>query len=282
MGGGVILKNIRQLILPYVVISIFTSIYFVLFRDHAEVLLRELLLGTTITNNYSVVLGPVWFLLALFWCRILYRFLAENTSLTYIAIIILLLSMGMVLMNKVWCMYQVPYELTQGCVGLFYYHMGVTFRNGQWDFLSKLTYKKTLLGLSSVILLVGVVYYKFQGVNMNISALQFPLFPIDMINSGLFVILLYLVVEYGVRHNHCLSLTKFLIWFGRNSMVVYFIHCLEYHTSLPLYPKIIEASSLEGALRSFAYSMNPVIQTLICIMGLCLYEFWGNRKSHIA
>lgn len=93
--------------------------------------------------------------------------------------------------------------------------------------------KTLLIFMSLVILLVSVSYYKYVGTNMNLSALQFPLLPIDLLNAVCLVVTLYFIAEFLIMKRWCKYMIQFFTWFGENSMVVYFIHCIEYHFTIP-------------------------------------------------
>ena len=278
--GGVILKNVKQLILPYLAVSAIICILFLLFRQHGEIILRETLLGTTLQNEHNIVLGPVWFFLALFWCRLTYRFLAQRTNTTQRSLIILVITVGLTVINRYRPIYQIPWEVTEGMVGMFYYHIGAVLKSRNFVAIEQKTAHKTILvSISFIALLCIIIYYKLNGTNMNLSALKFPLFPIDMINAVLLVASLYIVVEWGVKRGWCGRLNEFLVWFGESSMVIYFIHCIEYHFTIPF----MSSLTAESEVAAFRYLIiicnicNPIIQILLCMVGLYVYNKFKVR-----
>lgn len=277
--GGVVLKNLRQLVFPYVVVSLIICILFLLFRAHGEMIVYESLLGTTLDNDYSIPLGPVWFFLALFWCRVIYGLLALHTSISQRSIICFIGAMCLVMANRIYAVYQIPYEITQGVVGMFFYHIGVVFKDNNQALKSiNRNYKALWIFVTLMILLFSVIFYKLSGQNMNLSSLNFPLLPIDMVNAGGMVVTLFFIVEYVIEKNILQRLNKFLSWFGKNSMTIYVIHCIEYHFTIPFvsYIYINNASSL-GFLKYAIICGNPIVQTFICVCGLYGYGVLKNK-----
>ena len=270
--GGVIVKNAKQLILPYFAVSAIICILFLLFQQHGETLLRETLLGTSLSNEHNIVLGPVWFFLALFWCRLIYRFLAQRTHTSQRTLLIFSITLVLVLINRFKPIFQLPYEVTQGMVSMFYYHIGAVLKERKAVSREhKATQKVAVVSISIITLLCTLVYYKINGTNMNLSALQFPLFPIDMINAVLLVVSLYIIVEWLVKRGWCARLNEFLAWFGESSMVIYFIHCVEYHFTIP-FMSSLSAETDVAAIRYSIILCNPFVQVIICIVGLYVYN----------
>ena len=234
--------------------------------------MRESLLGTSLQNEYNIVLGPVWFFLALFWCRLIYRSLAQRTNTTQRTLLIFIIASGVVVINRYRPIYQIPFELTQGMIGMFYYHIGAVLKCKNVVTLEhKRVQKAIVLFVSIIALLCTLIYYKPYGTNMNLSALKFPLFPIDMINAVLLVVSLYIIVEWIVKRDWCGRLIFFLAWFGESSMIVYLIHCVEYHFTIP-YMSSISVGSEIAAIRYLISICNPFAQIFICIAGLYVYN----------
>lgn len=270
--GYSLLKNGKQLLYPYVVLSLIICVLFFFFREHSEIIFFESLLGTTLDNDFSIVLGPCWFFLALFWCRIFYRFFSQHTNMKQRSVVVSLMAICVVAINVYRNIYQVPYQITQGVVAMFYYHIGVLCRQEkctEWNL--KKSYRLLLISVSVMLLCVAVFSYRILGDNMNVSALSFPLFPMDMLNAVLLVISLYLLVKYFVERKYCYGMTLSLSWVGKNSMTIYFIHCLEYHFTIPFMAYMIESYSNHFLLKNLLIICNPFLQIGICVLGLYLY-----------
>ena len=118
------------LIFNYFYICIISTFFLFLLQGNYAVFAKSALLGTTINNDFNVRLGPVWFLLALFWCRIIYRALADYVSLKWRTIICTTAALTILALSR-WGwrdLYMCPYNLLQGVVCMFYYHTGVLIR----------------------------------------------------------------------------------------------------------------------------------------------------------
>lgn len=275
----------KRLILNYLYICIISIFFLFLLQGNYMVFAKSVLLGTTISNDFNVRLGPVWFLLALFWCRIIYRVLAECVSLqlrtiicTTAAIIILALS------RWVWRdLYMCPYNLLQGVVCMFYYHTGVLFRkyNGL-DRLKSATnsQKGLLLIISCAILLLSLYVFRRVGANMNLSKLSAPFLPIDVMNAIGLTLSLYLVIGYvNLRTQPLAFLQRGLQWCGEHSMAIFSVHCVEYQTTIPMVSKIT-SSLMEMATSPIQkvaiLTINPAIQITICVV---LVRLWSQYKA---
>lgn len=241
--------------------------------------MRETLLGTSLPNEYNIVLGPVWFFLALFWCRIIYRYLAQSTNISQRSLLIIIITVGLVVINRFRPIYQIPYEVTQGLGGMFYYHIGAVlkYRNIK-SIKQRISHKAIVISISIIALICTLTYYKINGSNMNLSALQFPLFPIDMLNAVLLVVTLYIAVAWFIKKEWLSRLNGFLAWVGEGSMVIYFIHCIEYHFSIPFMSNI-SAGLDSGVIRYMIIICNPLIQIIICIVGLYVYNIFKTRME---
>lgn len=239
------------------------------------------MLGTSLQNEHNIVLGPVWFFLALFWCRLIYRFLAQRTDTAELTLLIFVITAGLVVINRYSSIYQIPYEFTQGMVGMFYYHIGAVLkcRNGM-TIEHKTAQKAFVVSVSFIVLLCVLVYYKLNGTNMNLSALKYPLLPFDLINAIGLVVTLYIFAENVARRNWCNRLIRFVAWFGESSMVVYFIHCIEYHFTIPFISHFVGTS--EGPMKYMIGIGNPIIQVLICVICLLLYEYLKGSMTFIS
>lgn len=266
-------KNSKQLLYPYILLSIIICTLYYLFKENYDVIIYESLLGTTLSNKYSIVLGPVWFFLALFWCRIIYRVLSLRFDIKQRSFIVTIIAFFIVILNSFRDIYQLPFEITQGVVGMFYYHIGVVFKNTPY-ILSEVRkpYKLLMVSISFILLCATILSYNFIGGNMNLSSLSFPLMPIDLINSALLVWSIYVIVRHEVIKRRFYKIYTFLAWFGASSMTIYFVHCVEYHFSIPFISSIIEKYSNIVFLKSILIVCNPFIQILICIICLYLYN----------
>ena len=230
-------------------------------------------------------LGPVWFLLALFWCRIIYRALADCVSLKWRTIICTTAALTILALSRwVWRdLYMCPYNLLQGVVCMFHYHTGVLIRkNNGLDRLKNASnsQKGLLVILSCTILLLSLYVFKRVGANMNLSKLSAPFLPIDVMNAIGLTLSLYLVIGFvNQRAQRFAFLQRGLQWCGEHSMAIFSVHCVEYKTTIPMVSKIT-SSLMEMATSPIQkvaiLTINPAIQIIICVV---LVWLWSQYKE---
>lgn len=261
-----------------------------LLKEHYDVFAKSAIIGTTITNEYNVPLGPVWFLLALFWCRIIYRTLAEYMSVKWRSIIITTIALTILLIKLcVWeDLYKCPWNILQGIVCMFYYHVGVLLQDSSG--LVKLRElkserKRTLIVVSCSLLALSVLAFWRLGTNMNLSMLQTPLLPIDLLNAIGLTLSLYLVICFICKHLKVTFLQSGLRWCGEHSMAIFAVHCVEYHTTVRIVSRLtgtmmeVSDNVLEKIL---VLPINPLVQVIICVLLVLLWEFFkGLKLQHI-
>ena len=254
-----------------------------LLKEHYDVFAKSAIIGTTITNEYNVPLGPVWFLLALFWSRIIYRTLAEYMSVKWRSIIITTIALTILLLKLcVWeDLYKCPWNVLQGIVCMFYYHVGVLLKEhtGRLQVIRgwPKRWKLSLIFGSLCMLVLCVGVFKKIGSNMNLSMLQTPFLPIDLLNAIGLTLSLYLVVCFVSYHFKKLQfLQNGFQWFGEHSMAIFAVHCVEYHTTIPIIGRSLMERMDSLIEKGVVLILNPIIQILICML---LVWIWQHRAG---
>lgn len=280
VSGGVKLE-INRLLINYVEICVITTLFLFLLGEHYEVFLKSAVIGTTIRNDYNIPLGPVWFLLALLWCRIIYRILAEyigikGRSIGITAVVIIILMLKLFVFED---LYKCPLNFLQGIVCMFYYHVGVLLR--QHDGMEKLKLwnkrkKLSFILISLLLLALSIAVFKRVDSNMNLSMLQTPFLPIDLLNAIGLTLTLFLVICFVSNYYRGLYFfQKGLRWCGEYSMAIFAVHCVEYHTTIRIVSKLMDSlmktadSFIEKVLLLVA---NPITQIFICVSLVWLWQ----------
>lgn len=285
--GGAFYKNGSQLLKPYVIVSIVICVLYVFFQDHSEIIIKESLLGVTIPNSYLISIGPAWFFLALFFCRFFYRIIyCTFRNIAVVTVIILVLSTSMVLLEK-HTQLIVPYQLPQSVVGLFYYHVGYLFSlNKEYVFkLFRLRNRNCAIVeimISLLIVFICVYYYHRNSAAMNFATISFPCFPFDLLNAVLLSLSIYLIVIKMVSYEKVKMFNDFLSWIGCNSIVVYCIHCIQYHFTIdPIATYVDDIFSTKNVLVYCVLRLiNPILQIAMCIIGLYFYQFFRLKYKN--
>lgn len=198
--------------------------------------------------------GPIWFLLALAWCRGMYAIVNKFFSRTFIITII-------VIFTSFWAWFWgkdhfVPFFISQGLVGVIFYHIG--YMMGQYKkVLQDNTKLLVVLGFCSVF--VGMSYCK-----MDIWGLYMSCWPANVIIATLIVFAIYVIV-YKIQLS-CLFQLKSLSYMGRMSILILALHAIEKSfdivgLGMACIP-VLNSNSI-----GFRF-MKIVLQFLFCIIGL--------------
>ena len=130
--------------------------------------------------------APIWFLLALGWCKIIYSIL-EKLKFNVVLETILLAGLSYSIAccsDKIY----MPFFIQQALVSLIFYHVGFLFKR---NINSLVKYKRIAFGLGMLALAVGM----FQG-RMDIWALLFPNRSLNICAAIGSVVLLYFVLKF--------------------------------------------------------------------------------------
>jgi fucose 4-O-acetylase-like acetyltransferase len=127
-----IAKDTKRLILPYLAVMLVVTAYIfivhIVFKPGGDIVfwqsLWACLYPTNLRHHLDVARSvPVWFLLALFWCRQIYNFIYCSFKRTrYVWIIII--SVGILLFND-FIRIDLPLAFSQGCSAMIFYFGGV-------------------------------------------------------------------------------------------------------------------------------------------------------------
>ena len=280
----VIKNGYKQLIRSYLAIVFVTTLLLFLLKDHYGVFLKSALLGASVPNDYNMRLGPIWFLLALYWSRVIYRVLAQWLDETTRTVVISLIAFAILVFQRYVCkdLFRFPYNIMQGFFCLFYYHIGVLLRkHNALDVLKGFSRNKSWLLISISLSLLGVslIVDRLVGASMNISLLRAPFMPIDVLNAIGLTLSLYVVIlkisAISQRVEFLQAVQNALQFLGKYSLVLFAIHCVEYQTTIPMISKLAK-SLMEIASNSIQKAavllINPIVQIAICVLLVCLWH----------
>ncbi len=193
--------------------------------------------------NFDFFIGAIWFLLALFWAGLIVNFLLKYK---YGSILIIILGgIGLVSARFIW----LPFSIQPATVGAVFILIGYELRD-------KLLYLKN----SRVVIvcfcfwLVYLILCYLTDTQLSIASAIFPWWIIDFIGATAATICIVWISDMICRIT---TITKnFLVWFGRNSLIVLCFHLME----LNLFPW--------GGVKSFIHSLgvpSPLILIIIYI-----------------
>lgn len=201
----------KHLVRPYII----TSFFCILFSIYDWNLVKEKAIAVVMSNggwpsemfgsNLPFV-GPIWFLLALYWCKIFYCYLKKKTDkcLIYSFIIsTVALIIGKYIVN-------LPLGILTGFCGMVFYCIGDYWRN-KWKEQIKTPYFIIGLFVWALCILKG---------SFDLSSFNCSFYPISMFAAFIGTYVIYLFAKRIPRFMY-----PKLIWIGQNTLLI-----LCYHT----------------------------------------------------
>lgn len=259
----------KGLIAPYIVTSIIL-LFITLVNDlisgentFAVRLVNQLAITgfmskTELYGEFLYNAGPIWFLLAMAWCRGFYSIINKLiTKRLLVTILVIIVSFVAWYWGKD---HFLPFFLSQGLLGMIFYHIG--YMMGQYKkMFQDNTNLLIVLGVGSV--LVGMLYCK-----MDIWGLYMSCWLANVFIATLIVFAIYTIV-YKLQLSSLFQLQS-LSYMGRMSILILALHTIE---------KCFDIVGLGIACitvvdpNSFGFRLlKIVLQFLFCIIGLSLVK----------
>jgi len=195
-------------------------------------------------------IGPIWFFLALYWCKIFYEYLKHRTDkcLLYSFVIsTIALIIGKYIVN-------LPFGILTGFCGMIFYCMGDYWRN-KLEMPIKTTY--FIGGLFVWAICIRIAHLELASFNCS-------LYPISM-----FAAFVGTYTTYLVSKKMPLVLRPLFIWIGQNTLLILCYHTLYFYildamNHFIFKPNGIVVSSAINLAISFALSLGlPFLHTII-------------------
>ena len=213
-------RDMRSLIVPYIIVSIIVLLYgfiiSILKDDYSNF---KYWYDATIKMED---IGPLWFLLALFWCRQIYNFIYNRIKLNTNTKHSLLILIGFVFYCFIPCINNFcSFNLLcilNGFHALFYYSLGNILR--ERNILQRIK----LNGITLIILILVFVismYYSLYGVDMGILKQNNIIMNI-MVSLSSFWIIYYICNMFNRIH----VVGKYIAKYGQLSIVIYTVHTI--------------------------------------------------------
>lgn len=208
-------KYFKRLVVPYLVVSAIVVAYngLVAIKRHDwDVFLG--VLGSYTFGNYFVRsfrfpddmgLGPVWFLLALFWAKTLLLFVSRLGKCTCLVCFLLAWAFSLIKLP-------LPFMLNQGVTALGFLAVGYWCRQHTIP---------AWLGVLSVICWLVSMFLRLP---INPAAAYYPLYPINVLSASGATMLLYFLCRWIKRIPY---LSEGFATIGRNSMNVLCAHTVD-------------------------------------------------------
>lgn len=213
-GGGQIRKDFRQLVVPYLVVAGLSCAYILAQTVHYH----DMSMFTHAIARYSLAMdmvwedtlldkwiGPMWFVLALFWGRLFFYWLSKTGK--WFLPLCVILSITMIFVHPY---VPTPWGISRGVVALAFMAVGYAYRKYKFPLWIK------------VIAVACWCLSMYLG-HIEVSVFQYNYLPIDLIGAcGGTLVMYYL--------SKCIARTfmePFFAWCGRNSLIILCAHSIE-------------------------------------------------------
>lgn len=252
-------KGWKSLVVPYLITSAVCII--LCFTAQQPLTGKEKMIGTIMSNGgwpdelwgaNLPYIGPIWFLLALFWCKIFYQLFKksgirmEKTLIVTCCISTVAFIVGKYIVN-------LPFGILTGACALVFYAMG--------DYWKSKNFKPTKLMWAIGIVLWLACIWKSK---LSMASFNCKHYPITM--AGAFI---GTYVTYHVSRLTPGFLKKLLCTIGENTMLILCYHTISDFvmrnvSQYYLTPNCIELNDIQNSIVSFVLSFGlPLIHVVV-------------------
>lgn len=218
-GWDFMKKNMRQLLVPYIIIAGLSCVYPLMqaihYDDMSLVTHKAVSLFFAMDKTWSGTLfdgevAPVWFLLALFWGRLIFYELSRWEK--WVIPICAIMTVGMILLHPY---IATPFCIGRGLEGLFFIAIGWAYRKYHFPLW---------LNIVAVICWFGSMYLG----SMDMYSYRYSFMPINIVGACGGTLVLYYASKVIAKS----FLALFFSWCGRNSLVILGAHTIETSTTI--------------------------------------------------
>ena len=254
----VLKKGYTQLIRPYL-ITAFASIILCLVAQNYKIALQKVVgmiygAGSGYVLGYKLpVIGPIWFLLALFWCKVIYNILYKATKYTFL-ITFVISTISFIFGKYVMAL---PFGLLYGLCSLVFYSMGHYWK------------KKITKPIGIPCLVIGIIIWIlciWKG-HLEIATYDCSLYPLSMIAAFVGTYVTYLLSSKIPK-----CLTPIMNWLGNHTLLILCYHTLYFYILSILRVYIFEPNSIVIRRK------ETMVICFILSFGLPLVHWYIMRK----
>lgn len=221
---GKLRKDFYRLVIPY----IFTALILVLYKILLVFVVKDIntsvimegviaaLYGSGSGHSSPILgkvqhIGAIWFLLALFWCRVIYNIIVCKSNYKYIVagvIAVLATLMDRYVIN-------LPFAILPGLSAMMFFLIGDWLRN----------HKVSNIGIAICMIcwLISILYSRIWMVQCH-----YELYPIDILGACGGTAFIYWISKYCAKT----KLKSLFVWLGVNSLVLLCFHLIELNSEL--------------------------------------------------
>jgi fucose 4-O-acetylase-like acetyltransferase len=251
----IIYKSTSRLLKPYVIIGLLTPIIYLLVGDYNTAVYRGV--GIFWGNNgsphaviHTPLCGAVWFLLALFWCRLIFCYIYTNTRKWFVLSIILSVIanvLGYYIVNP-------PLGIVIGMSALVFFSIGKALQEC----------KHNLRIFFYISIFIWFFCLSFSKLEMAIFL--YKCYPLDIIGAcgGTFV---FYMVAKGIYIYTSLT-KKIILFIGVNSLLILCYHQLVDHSIAALNNNIYEIKHI------YNMAINLVLPIVLAKVHRCIVQHY--------
>lgn len=220
-------KDFRKIYMPVIYTStVLIFLRTILFRDSLDntiwILLKSIFWGFAVGNNGHPALGALWFLVVLFWSKLLYRiithlFTEENAGIVFLFCMILTYFIS----KRVW----LPQSLDLVPLVSFFIFTGKFLARSKAIFSKN---KTTVILLSFVFWICAWM----SGIYIEVGTRSFPYFIISIIEAiagSICMMRLGIAISLMPARTCIAPVKKSLLWIGSNTLLVLCVHHLDWY-----------------------------------------------------
>lgn len=238
-------NDFRRLVIPYITTSLLIGIALLFISRYyyaSMVFLVKAMYFATTEDHTSMIwahvpkIGPIWFLLALFWCRTNYNFINYCVP-SYKSFIVIFISIIAVIIDRY--IINFPFSLLPGLSAMIFYLIGEHIRHNG---ISK--------SVISICALCWIIHLFFSRIDMCIC--MYKLYPIDICGAIFGTTATYQISKLFLRYK---ALSKVFSFFGRTSLILLCAHTFEW-----------SILNINQRLDHYIWIYKFMIEAIICII----------------
>lgn len=213
--------SFQRLVLPYWVVSLVLAIRLYISMDASVVgdTLLSAFYGHPISTRNVIFLshvngvGAIWFLLAMFWCRVFFNALVHFRYKYFFAVCIAIIATVCYAYGPA-----LPFSFLQGLSALTFFSLG---------YLAK-EKRETIHNLRNYLFPIGIVGWVFQMAHPMISMAEcsYVCYPLDVAGACFATWCVLQVSRFVLKFP---NVARIMLWIGLNSLLVLCLHNLECH-----------------------------------------------------
>ena len=217
-------KNFTSLVIPYLFTAM-TLYFFSLLKDilHNRSDSINSFLGIFVAAGSEGVpmfgdyyVGAIWFLLALFWCRIIFNIINEKSPSQLKGFMIIMIA---VLSTYIGTKLFLPTNLLQGMSAMFFFYIGNLFKKRELFHVRP----NCFFVIVGIISIIGSLATCDNDYPLSMVRCYYGYYPINVVAACFCSYLLYHIVSFDKNS----FTSKILAYFGQISMLILCVHIID-------------------------------------------------------